>query len=121
MKKNILIVLIFFSFGFSMAYCQTKRKTRKENNLTQVKNNPVGMAKISFASYASGIDHDTYEKLRQYLLKNNLKYSEKPMGREGEVDVQVDYSERSAEEKKKISDFLKSLHNPEKLVRVEIQ
>ncbi|MCX8081684.1 MAG: hypothetical protein N3F09_10665 [Bacteroidia bacterium] len=118
--KNIILITMVVLSTIPMYFCQSKRKAQKNNDLAKVNEKESTKAKISFASYGSGIDVDTYGKLKEYLNKNNIMYSEKPMGREGEVDVSIDLSTKSADERKKIVQYLKSLHNPEKLVRVEV-
>jgi hypothetical protein len=119
--KNTLILILLAILIMPMAYCQTKRKAKKSNDLAKVKELIGSTAVINFASYGSGIDADTYGKLKEYLAKNQIKFSEKPKGREGEVEVSIDYSSKSEDERKKITQYLKSLHNPEKLVNVEIK
>lgn len=119
--KNISFFILLAIMIMPMAYCQSKRKAKKNNDLAQAKENTGSFAIINFASYGSGIDVDAYGKLKEYLSRNDIKYSEKPMGREGEVEVSIDYASKSVEERKKITQFLKSLHNPEKLVKVEIK
>lgn len=119
--KNTLILILLVILMLPMAFCQTKRKAKKNNDLAKVKETIGTTAIINFASYGSGIDADTFGKLKEYLAKNYIKFSEKPMGREGEVEVSIDYSTKSEDERNKITQYLKSLHNPEKLVKVEIK
>lgn len=119
--KNTIILIVAAIMIMPMAFCQSKRKAKKNNDLAKVKESVGSTAIINFASYGSGIDADAYGKLKEYLTKNDIKYSEKPMGREGEVEVSIDYSSKSEDERKKITQYLKSLHNPEKLVNVEIK
>lgn len=109
-------------FMLPAIYCQTNGKSVKKKSKRTVQTSTMkGIATVSFASYGSGIDVERYGKLKEFLDKESLKYTEKPMGREGEVDVSIDFTNRSDNEKKRISDFLKSLHHPESLVKVEVK
>jgi hypothetical protein len=126
-SKNKIMSRVFFYCMFGMLmlpmlYCQTNGKTGKKKSKRTVQTSTVkGNATVSFASYGSGIDAERYGKLKEFLDKEGLKFTEKPMGREGEVDISIDFTNRSDNEKKRISDFLKSLHHPESLVRVEVK
>lgn len=76
---------------------------------------------MAYGSYGSGIDGDAFEKMIKLIDDKKLKYTAKPIGREGETRVCFPLTELKAKEKNDIINQLKKIAKEGQLVSVSIR
>lgn len=116
MKQTIFLLCAIFLIGFQ--FCKSKKSTAASKEPAPKAAVVSCAATITFGSSGSGIDAKKYDEIKVMIEDRKLKYTEKPMGKEGERQICLPLTELSQADKSSFISKLKNAASSGQLVSV---
>lgn len=106
MKQSIFLLSTILVIGFQS--CKSKKTTQAAKEPAPKAAVVSCAATVTFGSSGSGIDAKKYDEIKVMIEARKLKYTEKPMGKEGERQICLPLTELSQADKSSFISKLKS-------------
>ncbi|HQQ93302.1 MAG TPA: hypothetical protein PLQ93_02010 [Bacteroidia bacterium] len=120
MKKFILITTLLGAGLIGRAQDQGPKPTGDPTVYKGVTDQACAV-EVNFGSYAAGIDGPAFDKVMALIKKQNLAYTSKNIGREGETRICLPLTELKGSKKSKFIKQLKKIAREGQLVSVSIR